>query len=542
MPDLFEIQQQQQQQQLSDQGAVNFTERFGCDRWPLHYACRVGNFEDVQYLVDELHCPIDEGDSHDATPLYLAALTGRDEICRFLLERGAKCNENDGDVARVFYVALTPELRRLLREWSLTAASRDPYLESLRKGFNDPTHADVIVTLSSSKSMNRPIFLHRIIVHTRCPSLAKIIVESPNNSCTGVVTNKDETSAIKFHIHLDGRYDDAVVIQVLNYLYTGVMDLSKRLDSALEIRQVAVDFGLCQLVGSIDATIEQSNFSREQDASFDKKGTTLDNIDHSEILRDDMKRLARWVSTPFSEFQSLTELNLLLSHTDITLKCLESTWSVNRFRICDQSEYFRKGFMGDFREAQEATFDVSHLLPSPQAWRHVLEWMYADEFLTEDDLNDSDNDEEVQIPLDMAVEILELSFAILCPRLSSYVANTILAPAVDRHNVFDILSLARFYEKLDRLEDKCVDVIGRDFEELKHDAALRVLLAEEAAKILQGGDIRVMDVPICAEISRAIVKYNKDEDGEEAKIRKALYLEFLQNLVCAVAFESKSSC
>ena len=111
---------------------------FGCDRWPLHYACRVGNLEQVEDLVRTAKYPLDEQDSHDATPLYLAALTGRSEICKFLLESGAKCDpDSGGDAARVFYVALTPQLRKLLREWSLSAASRDPFLEMLRKTYND---------------------------------------------------------------------------------------------------------------------------------------------------------------------------------------------------------------------------------------------------------------------------------------------------------------------------------------------------------------------------------------------------------------------
>jgi ankyrin repeat protein len=68
-------------------------------RWPLHYACRTGNLEHVKFLVDNYRYPVNEADAHDATPLYLAALTGHTEICQFLLERGATCDNSDTDLA-----------------------------------------------------------------------------------------------------------------------------------------------------------------------------------------------------------------------------------------------------------------------------------------------------------------------------------------------------------------------------------------------------------------------------------------------------------
>ncbi|KAL7573712.1 hypothetical protein ACA910_007752 [Epithemia clementina (nom. ined.)] len=519
-------------------GTMDFAERFGCERWPLHYACRVGNLENVQYLVDHLHCSIDEADAHDATPLYLAALTGQVEICRFLLERGAKCNENDGDAARVFYVALTPELRRLLREWSLTAASRDAFLDSIRKSFNDATYADVSVALHSRKSLKRRlVYLHRILLHARCPRLADMATsaeqqEHKSDSCFS------GENTIKYHINLNDRYHDDVAIHVLNYLYTGAFDLTKGIDFALESRQMASELNIDRLVDSIDsAVIHTINSSKDatQSNQHRKSDDRIENIDHSNELRNDMKQLASWVSTPYSEFESLSDLNLLLDYTDVTIECLESSWSVNRFRLCEQSEYFQRGFLGGFREAHESTFNVSHLLPSPEAWKYTIQWMYADQFVQEHDAFESTSDDEPSVSLATAVEILEVGFAILCPRLSAYVTNTVLIPAVDTENVFEMISLARMYDKLDRLEDKCVEVIGIHFEELKDSTALRSLLATEAAGIVQGGDIRVMDVPICAEICRAIAKHNSGDSNSDLR---SFHIHHLQNLVREVAMEN----
>lgn len=476
---------------------------FGCDRWPLHYACRIGHLEQVQHLVDVLKSSVNEQDAHDATPLYLAALTGRNEICKFLLERGARCDPNSGgDAARVFYVALTPELRRLLREWSLSAASRDPFLDSLRRSFNDPTHADCAYERGITKL---PIYLHSILLVARCPSIEDFIQQNERFEAEGGC--RFELRLDQIHTQYGAPFDENAVTHFLEFLYTGQIDIREE-GLAMQIQQLAFKLNLSWLEEQLKIALEE--FNRKKKSKITAANFRCD-ISDEKGLRSEMKKLARLVSTPHAELDSVQSLEKRLAMSDVTVQCLDYTWSLNCFRL-DQSEYFDRALSGSFREAHESFIDLSHLMPSPDAWQLAIQWMYADAFL---DLED--------VSLENAINVVELGFAILCPRLSSYVANFVLAPSVDMNNVFELLGLARSHG-FERLEEFCVDVIGQNLKKFASSDELREVLAQEASGIAQSGDVNVIDLPLAAEIRRAILKRGSPDD-------RLLHLDLLQSLV-----------
>ena len=464
--------------------ASSFAE-FGCERWPLHYNCRVGNLKHVRYLVDVWHCSVNEQDAHDATPLYLAALTGHSEICRFLLESGATCDpDSGGDAARVFYVALTPELRRMLREWSLTAASRDPFLDSLRRSFNDPKHADCV--WSPNCWPGKPvIYIHRIMLHARCPRLGDLVIMEQNTKSNGA----EQLSRLVLENEIDNDPEHyEIMVQLLEYLYTGTFDVRNE-ETAVRARALAATFELEILYERLDTALSRHSKSNDDSNNYNEKqpqGRFRCEISDLKAVRRDMTKVARLVSTPHTEIESLTALGKLVEWSDVTVQCVNCTWSLNCFRVCGQSDYFDRALSGSFREAQDSFLDLSHLAPSSDAFQLIIQWMYSDTFL--------------DIPsLETAIEVLELGFAILCPRLSTHVANTVLVPEVDPDCVFDMFDLARMYG-FERLEDQCVQVIGLYLQELAHRPELRAVLAEEAAGIVQSGDIETMDVPIAGKV------------------------------------------
>jgi hypothetical protein len=457
--------------------------QFGCERWPLHYNCRVGNLKHVRYLVDVRHCAVNEPDAHDATPLYLAALTGHNEICRFLLESGATCDpDSGGDAARVFYVALTPKLRRMLKEWSLTAASRDPFLDSLRRSFNDPAHADC-VWAPANLPRKPPVYIHRIMLHARCPRLGDLVImeQPPSNS-----KNDDKQLSrlvLDNDIENDISHDNyEIMVQLLEYLYTGRFDVRNE-ETAVLAGALAKTFELQTLYERLDTALARQDQTHNEKEQHPQQGRSF-RCDFSDLkaVRRDMTKVARLVSTPHTEIESLTTLGKLVEWSDVTVQCLDCTWSLNCFRVCGQSAYFDRALSGSFREAQDSFLDLSHLAPSSDAFHLVIQWMYCDSFLDHPSL-------------ETAIEVLELGFAILCPRLSTHVANTVLVPEVDPDCVFEMLNLARMYG-FERLEDQCVQVIGSYLQELARRPELRAVLAEEAAGIVQSGDIQTVDVPI----------------------------------------------
>jgi ankyrin repeat/BTB/POZ domain-containing protein 1 len=465
--------------------ASSFAE-FGCERWPLHYNCRVGNLKHVRYLVDVWRCSVNEQDAHDATPLYLAALTGHNDICRFLLESGATCDpDSGGDAARVFYVALTPELRRMLREWSLTAASRDPFLDSLRRSFNDPAHADCVWSLLPGKPV---VYIHRIMLHARCPRLGDLVMMEPHSNGSEqlsrlVLDQENENDPEHYE----------VMVQLLEYLYTGTFD-ARNEETAVRARALASTFGLETLYERLDTALsrhsnnDDSNHKDNHNENQPQASRFRCEISDLKAVRRDMTKVARLVSTPHTEMESLTALGKVVEWSDVTVQCFDCTWSLNCFRVCGQSEYFDRALSGSFREAQDSFLDLSHLAPSSDAFCRVIQWMYSDSFLDTPSL-------------ETAIEVLELAFALLCPRLSTHVANTVLVPEVDPDCIFEMLDLARIYG-FERLEDQCIQVIGSYLQELAHRPELRAVLAEEVAGIVQSGDIQTMDVPIAGKLLR----------------------------------------
>lgn len=460
---------------------------FGCNQWPLHYACRIGNLDQVQYMVDVLKLPVNEADAHDATPLYLAALTGNTEICQFLLERGAKCE--GGDSARVFYVALTPELRKLLQEWSLSAASRDVFLESLRLSFNNPTHADCLFELEGGNVL----YLHRIMLYVRCPMLATMISQKPSSS--------DVPSKLR----LPQKYSKVVVAKVLEYLYTGTYE-TRELDEALLTKEFARQFGLEALERPIETAVDRHFVSLRGRLDQLHNVKLACHVEETNQLKDDMERLGHLVSNPDKEWNEHDSeaLKRLLDYSDATLQCNDSTWRVHQFRMCQESEFIERALLGGFREARDSLLDLTVFAPSSASVRLAIQWMYADKFLE-------------NVELEVALEVLEFSFAVLSRRLAAYVSNTALIPVVDTSNVFELLSLARMHE-LERLEDRCVKVIGFHLEELSSRPEFDLVLKEEACEIQQGGDLRVADVPLAAEIRRVISKEKLTRPAREVKM------------------------
>jgi hypothetical protein len=77
-----------------------------------------------------------------------------------------------------------------------------------------------------------------------------------------------------------------------------------------------------------------------------------------------------------------------------------------------------------------------------------------------------------------------------------------LVPEVDQDNGFDMLELSKMHG-LERLEGRSVQVLSS----LATRPELRVVIIEEARRIVQGVDTRVTDVPIAAGIKNAINKH-----------------------------------
>ena len=482
-------------------------EEFGCTEWPLHYACRTGNLPNVQYLVEQAKYSVNQQDRNDCTPLYLAALTGRNEICQFLLKSGAKCDPNSGgDAARVFYVALTPELRNLLREWNLTAASRDPFLDLIRSSLNDATHADCYVTISDDDMPPTQVYLHRIVLLFRCPRFLDYM-DDDSSSQSKQESNEEKSCKLEIRLPIKHASCGRAMNCLLEYLYTGILE-TREYSTSLIVHDMARYYRLASLEGSLQKRLEKmaAKYSFDQDNKV-KDSSMRCRVALVHILQNDLKRLARMVSTPLEDpYSPLYELRgkwtaeQVLEWSNGTLLCYPSTFCVHSFVICRQSDYFASALQGNFREAQEATLDLSMMAPNAHVVKLALEWMYSDAFLTS------------PIHVETAIQLLELGSAWLCPRLCAHVAQVVLVPNTQFVNVFEMHELAKLYQ-IEKLEDACVLVMAQNLQQIAETTharnAFKSLIQREALDIRQGGDLSVTDVPVVAEITSALRSMNQ---------------------------------
>jgi Ankyrin repeats (3 copies)/BTB/POZ domain len=532
----------------------------------LHYACRTGNYEQVQYLIDTLRFDvnrINEPDDHDATPLYLAALTGHTEICQLLLQRGAICTENDS--ARVFYVALTPSLRAILRKWSLSAASRDPLIQSWHSNFrscnppideigslrnmDDTLSTDCVALIwiardPEQQQFHRFVHLHRIVLQFRCSYLYD--KATPGNTNDEGLHTLPSSGALEdiSTLHLCGSDEKEcqMIYQLLEYLYTGTYHVPNW-DMAILSQGIARTWNLVELSSRLERMIGQhlmqvqkpkKNDDR-QNIPLDLKEEHVDietpesdritdsfrkcDISNTEKLRHDLKLLAQYVSRAHGDFERWSDLTELISGSDLTLVCCDATYSVHRFRWMSQSDYFYRALQGQFAEASASSLDLSHMVPldAAEALPLLIQWMYADCFQNATDVS-----------IDIAMCVIELGMAFLCPsRLSNYVMNAIFVPNLSMETVWEMLDFARNHSgNCDRLEGKCCEVLAVHLDDIEAETLeFRELILSEALSIRQGGDVNVVDVPLVAELRRAI--YRLDHVTKQERLRKVQRLQTL---------------
>ena len=112
----------------------------------VHVLARAGRTAELEYVLEH-GADLGAKDKNGLTALHIAALGGHAEICRFLLDRGARCEPDTYVGERVFYAALNDELRALLRAYNLSARARDPFAEHVRRACAAAHFTDVVFEL-----------------------------------------------------------------------------------------------------------------------------------------------------------------------------------------------------------------------------------------------------------------------------------------------------------------------------------------------------------------------------------------------------------
>ncbi|KXJ20187.1 Ankyrin repeat and BTB/POZ domain-containing protein 1 [Exaiptasia diaphana] len=138
----------------------------------LFYLCRIGDLENLKYLLETEDTELNVRDQWDSTPLYYACLCGHESMVQFLLERGATCEPSSFDGERCVYAALTDRIKAMLKGFKAITPEcmrRDTYRECLRRFLEDQEFTDACFVVHGVK-----LHTHRIILTARSPYFANM--------------------------------------------------------------------------------------------------------------------------------------------------------------------------------------------------------------------------------------------------------------------------------------------------------------------------------------------------------------------------------
>ncbi|XP_054072278.1 ankyrin repeat and BTB/POZ domain-containing protein 1 isoform X2 [Rissa tridactyla] len=142
------------------------------DTSDLFTSCKKGDVSRVRYLLEQRDVEINVRDKWDSTPLYYACLCGHEELVRYLLANGAKCEANTFDGERCLYGALSDAIRRLLKEYKQITAKcmkRDYYDVFLQRLLEQGYQSDIVFIVHG-----KSFCAHRCILSARSAYFAEM--------------------------------------------------------------------------------------------------------------------------------------------------------------------------------------------------------------------------------------------------------------------------------------------------------------------------------------------------------------------------------
>jgi hypothetical protein len=303
------------------------------------------------------------------------------------------------------------------------------------------------------------------------------------------------------------RWEDGAVAASLlvEYLYTGACDLRGDGDQARMLADLATHLELGALARDIRQSLDEHHdtgpLGKADGRRQGRKNSGALSCSFHHDVKAKMASLADLVTSQHRRAVPFSDLTLTWNPAQ-GRGGRNRTWRVHVAILAAHSEYFSCAVRGGFQEAETSVVDMTHLALSDLVVDLALQWMYCGSFLALKAREDESSESSSAVTIDLAVSVVELASAILCPRLGHYAAQAVLIPALEEPGVvFGALELARAHG-LDRLEDRCAQVIAQNLPELVTSDELQRVLRDEIRQTTQRGDVRVVDVPLAAEIRR----------------------------------------
>uniref|UniRef100_A0A0B7A6G1 BTB domain-containing protein n=1 Tax=Arion vulgaris TaxID=1028688 RepID=A0A0B7A6G1_9EUPU len=455
----------------------------------LFNACKSGDIQRLQYLVEMKEVEVDVRDKWDSTPLYYACLCGHREIVEYLLEKGVKCEANTFDGERCLYGALTDEIRNLLRSYHVISSRtirRDLYEEFLRRLLENRLFCDVVFSVHGEE-----FHAHRCILSARSVFFAAMFETKWHNKDI-IELNHSMMSQGAFR-------------SVLQYLYTGHMEVSMDLvDDCLKLARQ------CHLV-RLDSEIEDG-LKKAQSWECTKPGvsiTTLvvDPADGNDVLKQDLAQLAQWTLPPELASWVVGELpfeseTIPVTYPDVCFVIKDHRFMCHKAFFCGRSDYFKamlENHFGENKHSGDVPVVYLHDI-SLDIFVQICTYIYSD---------------SCELNPDTVNEVLMFADMFLLPGLKRLCGASMIH-YVDLYNVVSMIRTSRLFH-LPRLETHCAEFIANNLTKVIKMEDFKELVLEDASNIKGREETDTIDIidEIRYYISSFVLTYSEMEEAND---------------------------
>lgn len=503
-------------------GDVRRYAQFGAGGYTIFIAARCGDVERVRMLVEIDGVSPNERDEWDCTALYYSSLCGHLDTVKFLLSKGARCEQNTFDGERVYYAALNDEIRALLREFRAVPRQQGPLFQFLYRVFDAPsTYADVCFVVGGatrpSGAPERRLYCHKAILSARSPYFRRQFA-----------TRWRGRAVIQLR---DARVDATALEALLRMLYSEVLSVPAALATATA--RLAKQCRMWGVREALNAAAAESDGTGTITIDFGE-GSDYATC-QTESLREGLRAVLRGVVLPASlrhrgrsgsadsmtavdeegrdggggwrgEGGSSSTTSAAVAdvgavdaeefHYDVVFNVGGLPFRCHRAILCNRCEYFdtmlrcgfREGLLArrvyDARqqaaESPTAVGDGSGAPPppqlaptlelsgiSPRAFAIVLSFIYTDDLVR---FNDA-----------AMVEATYLADLLLLPELRNLLA-TYLSARVRRRNFVELTRLANLLA-IPRIVEACARFAALDFDWVAQQPAFADMVVRDAAAI-----------------------------------------------------------
>ncbi|XP_059142453.1 ankyrin repeat and BTB/POZ domain-containing protein 1-like isoform X2 [Physella acuta] len=453
----------------------------------MFYACKSGDLQRLQYLVDIKEVEIDLRDKWDSTPLYYACLCGHRDIVEYLLERGAKCEANTFDGERCLYGALTDDIRNLLRSYHVISSRtirRDLYEEFMRRLLENRLYSDVLFSVHGEE-----LSAHRCILSARSLFFARMFK-----------TKWQDRRVIELN---HSQMSQGAFKSILQYIYTGHMEVS--IDLVGDCVRLARHCQLDQLVTQIEDKMKKTQSWESSKPGVRVTTLVLDPTNGSDSLQQDLAQLAQAALPDGLSSWVLGELPFdpeSLSYADVCFVVEEQKFMCHKAFFCGRSDYFKallEDHFGENKCSENVPIIYLHQVAA-DIFIRILTYIYSD---------------SCELSPGVVCDVLMAADMYLLAGLKRQ-CGTSMMDFVEEANVVSIIRTSRLFG-LPRLESHCAQFIANHLSKIIVQEDFHQLVLEDAGNVQAREETDSIDIvdEIRYYITSFVLTYSEMEEANE---------------------------